>query len=363
MPPLVGAAGIVRIGGLQATPSTSRAAKIRDVPTNVITGFLGTGKTSAILHLLANRPDNERWAVLVNEFGEIGVDGSLFEGQHSEQQGVFVRQVPGGCMCCTAGLPMQVALNALLRRARPDRLLIEPTGLGHPNEVLGVLAGDSYRDVLSIHKTVTLVDARNLASDRYTQLQIFNQQIAMADVIVGNKADLYGDGDREALRAYAKTHGAPHAEVIVTEQGALEPSWLQGPTRFGGPADHHGDHHHDDHHRGQNAGPSLSDMPLPEAGFVKAKNEGEGFQSVGWRFSPLLVFDRHKLRVFLSGLQAERMKAVFITESGVFGYNYAAEALTETELQDCLESRIEILAPEVDDGWETQLMSCVIDKR
>ncbi|MEZ9795040.1 GTP-binding protein, partial [Vibrio splendidus] len=80
------------------------------IPTNIITGFLGVGKTSAILNLMKNKPVNERWAVLVNEFGEIGVDGSLIQGNQATQQ-VFIREVPGGCMCCAAGLPMQIALN------------------------------------------------------------------------------------------------------------------------------------------------------------------------------------------------------------------------------------------------------------
>ena len=75
------------------------ATRLIDVPTNIITGFLGVGKTTAILQLLQNKPANERWAVLVNEFGEIGVDGSLIQGQHSESSGVFIREVPGGCMC------------------------------------------------------------------------------------------------------------------------------------------------------------------------------------------------------------------------------------------------------------------------
>ena len=93
------------------------SSRITAVPTNIITGFLGVGKTSAILHLLRHKPDDERWAVLVNEFGEIGVDGSLLQGRHAEATGVFVREVPGGCMCCTAGLPMQIALNQLDRKS------------------------------------------------------------------------------------------------------------------------------------------------------------------------------------------------------------------------------------------------------
>ena len=143
------------------TPPKKASLKepLQAIPTNIITGFLGVGKTSAILHLLQSKPADERWAVLVNEFGEIGVDGSLMQGQQAEEQQIYIREVPGGCMCCASGLPMQIALNQLLTQARPQRLLIEPTGLGHPVEVLEFLSAD-YCDVLSIQKTLTLVDAR-----------------------------------------------------------------------------------------------------------------------------------------------------------------------------------------------------------
>ncbi|MCJ8274587.1 MAG: hypothetical protein MJK04_34960, partial [Psychrosphaera sp.] len=106
--------------------SPIRSAPIKNVPTNIITGFLGAGKTTAILHLLKSKPKHERWAVLVNEFGEIGIDASLIEGQFSKQDqtqagGLFITQVPGGCMCCASGVPMQIALNTLLTKAKPDR--------------------------------------------------------------------------------------------------------------------------------------------------------------------------------------------------------------------------------------------------
>ena len=91
------------------------------VPTNILTGFLGVGKTTTILNLLKNKPEKENWAVLVNEFGEIGIDGALMT-----DQGALIKEVPGGCMCCTAGVPMSVGITALLRQ-KPDRLLIEPT--------------------------------------------------------------------------------------------------------------------------------------------------------------------------------------------------------------------------------------------
>lgn len=326
--------------------------KILAVPTNILTGFLGAGKTTAILQLLEQKPADERWAVLVNEFGEIGVDGSLFEGQHGEQSGVFIREVPGGCMCCTAGLPMQIALNMLLSRAKPDRLLIEPTGLGHPLEVVQSLSAEHYREVLSLQQIITLVDARQLNDSRYTSHPTFNQQIAIADLVVGNKQDLYQAGDHAKLEAYAQQQARPGVRVLFTEQGKLASELLNGASLAAAPETGKDDHHH---HGSESA---KSEAPIPDIGFLKAENQGEGFESIGWRFNANEVFDRAKLMNFLSGLDAERMKAVFITEEGIFGYNLTRDALTEIEIDDCLESRIEIIAHERDPSWEPQLMDC-----
>ncbi len=103
--------------------------KLSNIPTNIITGALGVGKTTLIQSLLKNKPKNEKWAILVNEFGEVGIDGAMLTGaaSHAAAQDIFIKEVPGGCMCCTSGLPMQIALNLLLAQAKPDRLLIEPT--------------------------------------------------------------------------------------------------------------------------------------------------------------------------------------------------------------------------------------------
>lgn len=325
---------------------------ITGVPTNIITGFLGVGKTSAILSLMKDKPENERWAILVNEFGEIGIDGSLVQGQHKDKQQVFIREVPGGCMCCAAGLPMQIALNQLLSEARPDRLLIEPTGLGHPKEVLEVLSTEHYRQVLSLQKTITLVDARRLSDSRYTQHDTFNQQISIADTIVGNKFDLYQQGDSEKLTTYVAKVGRPNTKVVFAEHGAIPLSEFEGETSI----HQHPPHHH--HHHSQSK-PLVSEQDLPESGFLKAENEGEGFQSVGWRFSPDKVFNRQKLILLLVELDVERMKAVFITEDGIFGYNLTSDGLTEVVLDDYFESRIELISDTIDDTFEEQLLSCL----
>lgn len=321
------------------------------IPTNIITGFLGVGKTSAILNLLVNKPDNERWAVLVNEFGEIGVDGSLVQGQQREEQQVFIREVPGGCMCCAAGLPMQIALNQLLNEARPDRLLIEPTGLGHPKEVLQVLSSEHYRQVLLLQKNITLVDARRISESRYTGHDTFNQQIAIADTVVGNKADLYQPGDSDKLTAYVAEVGRPETKVLFAEHGVIPFAEFEGLSSI-----HEQPNHHHHHHQSK---PLASEVPMPESGMLKASNEGEGFQSVGWRFSAEKIFDRHKLLTLLLELKVERMKAVFITHNGLFGYNLTSDGLMEIELDECAESRIELISEQMDSDFEQQLLSCV----
>ena len=167
------------------------------IATNIITGFLGVGKTTSILQLLKQKKEKDKWAVLVNEFGEIGIDGSLIKGHISDKQDVLVKEVPGGCMCCSAGLPMQAALSLLLTKVRPDRLLIEPTGIGHPVEVLNVLLENYFSKVLSIQKIITLVDARKLKDSEYTNDETFNQQIMIADILIGNKSDLYNEEDKK----------------------------------------------------------------------------------------------------------------------------------------------------------------------
>ncbi|MCG9563008.1 GTP-binding protein [Vibrio chagasii] len=325
------------------------------IPTNIITGFLGVGKTTAILNLMKNKPADENWAILVNEFGEIGVDGSLIQGNDNKQH-VFIREVPGGCMCCAAGLPMQIALNQLLSEAKPDRLLIEPTGLGHPKEVLEVLSSEHYRKVLSLQKNVTLVDARKLSDARYSAHDTFNQQITIADTIVGNKVDLYKSGDEEKLAEYVAQVCHPDTKLIFAHHGKIPFGEFDGDTNFY----HHQTHGHHHHHHHKQDKPLASELPMPESGMIKASNQGEGFESIGWRFAADKLFDRQQLLKVLVGLKAERMKAVFITQSGIFGYNLTEDGLTECELDECNETRIEVIGYSIDNDLENQLLACQI---
>lgn len=316
--------------------NTANKKRIQAVPTNIITGFLGAGKTTAILHLLKYKPDAERWAILVNEFGETGIDGALMQGQSAEKAGVYIGEVAGGCMCCTAGVSMQVTLNQLLSQSRPDRLLIEPTGLGHPQEVLNILAKQQDLDVLCIQKTITLVDARQLSDPRYTENETFQQQIAVADVIVGNKKDTYQQFDYENLERYVHQHALPHATVLTSEHGMIAFAYLDGL-----------------------CGAVSSDENRLEQPFEPGPHKNI-LNSIGWRFNGDQVFSQTKLHAFLTNLDADRVKGVFKTNEGTIGYNIAHESVEKTELPDYPESRIKIISRKTSTDWKKRLLECVI---
>ena len=322
------------------------------IPVNVITGFLGVGKTSSILKLLEQKPADEEWAIPVNEFGEIGVDGGLVQGQLAPRNDVMVFEVPGGCMCCAAGLPMEMALSQIFFLGEPDRLIIEPTGLGHPAEVLGVLAAESYADQLELHTTIALVDPRAIADETRCHHPSFIQQIEIADLVVANKADLASPQDLLRLREFLDAHGATNVAMQPVEYGAVDIAFLDGLSAWSLQQKTH-------HHTDPNYIPA-ADLPLPDCGFLRADNSGEGFESVGWRFSAEKTFSRAKVIAFLQGVQAERIKAVLITEAGIFGYNISGSEFSEVPIDDCMESRLEIISLGSDPRWEHALMQCVI---
>jgi G3E family GTPase len=211
---------------------------LRDVPTHLICGFLGVGKTTAILDLFRHRPAGERWAVLVNELGEVGIDGeTLAEG------GYAVREIAGGCICCASGPQLQVHLVRLLREERPDRLFIEPTGLAMPGTILDMLRRPGFREALAVRAVITIVDPVRFGQRRYRELDAYAAQLQAADVLVANQCDV---APHEAVQTFLDEAAAmwpPKVEVATTSQGRLDPRWLDlDPV----PREVAHDHHHTD---------------------------------------------------------------------------------------------------------------------
>ena len=310
--------------------------KLHSIPTNIITGALGVGKTTLIQSLLKHKPAEERWAVLVNEFGEVGIDGAMLSGSQGEStEDIFVKEVPGGCMCCTSGLPMQIALNMLLAKARPHRLLIEPTGLGHPKEVLQTLTAPHYREVLDVQATLTLLDARKLSESKWRSHPTFREQMQIADTVVLTKSDLYTSDYQPALQAYFNDLKIEATPVVTAQRGQIELSLLAQPSRFTDVAPKH-DHHHD-------SSLPQSALVAPEQGCLRVNNKGEGYHSRGWLCAANQVFDYNTcMRLFLS-LPVERLKAVVMTDKGPVSFNITDGVVKATDLSEAQDTRIELI--------------------
>ncbi len=149
---------------------------------SIITGFLGVGKTTFIKQLLDIRPKGERWAIIVNEFGEVGVDALLLQ-----DPSVQVKQVAGGCACCISQMPFQLALNALLKPKNLDRIFIEPSGLGHADSLIKVLNQSQYETWLTLKPTVTIIDPVQFQNSQYREHEIYQRQLKAADILYINK--------------------------------------------------------------------------------------------------------------------------------------------------------------------------------
>ncbi|MGO1659647.1 MAG: CobW family GTP-binding protein [Marinobacter sp.] len=306
------------------------------IPTHLVLGFLGAGKTTAILNLLKQKPEGERWAVLVNEFGEVGIDGAFLS-----DQGVAVKEVPGGCMCCISGLPMQIGLNSLIRFSRPDRLFIEPTGLGHPAQVIETLTGEFYRDVVRLSASVCLVDPRRLENQRVLASRQFHDQVAVADILVASKADLCTVDQLAYFHIWAGGWQPEKQRIGQISGGQLPLAWLAGDSL--GLLSHFPENHHHHHGKALAPKPSLADEP-----WQYYVNQGDGFTSLGWRVHKDLMFNPLALQSLASDSRFERFKGVVRTTGGWWMFNASEGALTLLEAEPGDESRFEMISRALD---------------
>jgi len=292
------------------------------VATTMITGFLGAGKTTAILHLLSQKPPDERWVVYVNEFGEVGVDAAALPAVEGDDGDLFVRELAGGCACCTSNLPFVEGVAQALDVLRPDVLLLEPTGLANTAPLRDSLQTLGAR--LELGATLCLVDPRRLDDPRYINNPAYREQIEACDVLIANRCDLASPADLDRFRALAREIGP--AAVLETELGRVALDWLARAA--------HNTRSVDSHHE-------LSSI------------EGRGL-----RF-PLQTFDEADLSARLTALLADRArlprgwlrcKGVFDTASGRRLVNADIQAervvLDWTDAQgDHGSSRMELLVP------------------
>ena len=240
------------------------------IPVTIVTGFLGAGKTTLIKHLLAN-PGGKRLAVLVNEFGTLGVDGEILRGCADENcPEEAILELANGCICCTVAdefIPTMEKLLALEKK--PDHILIETSGLALPKPLLKAFDWPEIRSRVTVDGVVAMADAETVSAGQFapepgrngnehdTPLsEVFGDQMACADLILLSKADLAGAEKlaqaREVIvRALPRpvpmlpiADGVVEARILLGLKAAAEDDVEARPSHHDGEAEH--EHEHDD---------------------------------------------------------------------------------------------------------------------
>jgi cobalamin biosynthesis protein CobW len=220
------------------------------IPCTIITGFLGAGKTTLVRHLLENA-NGRRLAVLVNEFGDLGFDGSFIEGCGIEgcTQDDIV-ELPNGCICCTVADDFVPALNTLLNRPNPpEHILIETSGLALPKPLVRAFNWPDIRSRVTVDGVIAVVDGPAVASGAFADdpdaleaqraadtsvdhenplEEVFEDQLLCADLIILNKTDQMQAGDKDKVLAEINEHLPRAVKVIESSHGKVDPTVLIG---------------------------------------------------------------------------------------------------------------------------------------
>ena len=231
-----------------------------DLRINLLFGFLGSGKTTLVRRILGERGGERPMAVIVNEFGDIGVDGEIIAGNN-----VNLVELTSGCLCCTLRGSLMSAVEELREKAAVEQIVVEATGVASPGDMLEDLTDSTIAHELDVGPLVTVVDA-----PKFTRLQemlgeFYEDQIENADVLVLNKIDLATPDELDEARAAVREIN-PDAVLLFAEQGDTDLALLlDGPesellAQMKEEAGRHTDPHHDhDHDPGDGHGQAHDD--------------------------------------------------------------------------------------------------------
>lgn len=335
-------------------------------PINLVVGSLGAGKTTLIKNLLSTKPKEENWAILVNEFGAIGIDGAILE---SEESSYKIAQIPGGCICCTASEGFQDAIKEVLKTFKPTRVFIEPTGIGEPESMVDMLNNDYFQKHFEIQTTFAVLDSKITKVPQFKQLMIMQNLVDVADVIVFNKTDTADSTNVQELNEFAEALYPPKLEIINTTHSKIDPSLISKATKASSafslslikqhPSQVHNKTHSHTHIQApQNeTNISLEQPTNPNLkGLIERKSLGQlNTLSLGWIFERETEFDwKRLLNIFedLAGSKfskepAMRSKGVFkIGEPSMLFQWVKEQSVTREFIAYKRDSRLEILLPE-----------------
>ncbi|HEV2900645.1 MAG TPA: cobalamin biosynthesis protein CobW [Pseudaminobacter sp.] len=226
---------------------TASAAR---VPCTVVTGFLGAGKTTLIRHILENA-NGRRLAIIVNEFGDIGIDGEILKGcgiNACPEENIV--ELANGCLCCTVADDFVPALDRILAlEPKVDHIIIETSGLALPKPLVQAFQWPSVKSRVTVDGVVAVVDGPALAAGKVASdldalhaqragdvtldhddpvEEVFEDQIACADLVILSKSDLLDDAGSARAHAVIGEHLARSVKIVPTSQGKVDPSVLLG---------------------------------------------------------------------------------------------------------------------------------------
>lgn len=185
------------------------------IPVTLLLGTLGAGKTTLLKTLLAEKPVHAYWAIIVNDFGAIGLDGASLAAATSADH-YQVIEIPGGCVCCVQGPVFSITLARLLRARRPDRLLIEPSGLAHPRVIVDQLRAPHFAKHLRLGAVLGVIDP---AQTRTPHAEIAAEQWSLMNVVMASKCDIASAAELAAIQRAAAQAVPPKLAVCTLIHG------------------------------------------------------------------------------------------------------------------------------------------------
>jgi G3E family GTPase len=195
------------------------------IPAHVVTGPLGVGKTTVIARLLSEKPVAENWVVLLNEFSLAGIDALTVA---SAARGAYdVRLVPGGCLCCAGEDDFRRNLRQLVNEVRPDRILVEPAGIGHPAGIIEELLGYQASGKLQLEGVVALIDPARVAAALDESDELLRDHLDIADAVALSKADAADARQRDDFATLVGRAASVPRWSGMIEAGALPMAALQ----------------------------------------------------------------------------------------------------------------------------------------